>query len=260
MTHPCKRRSNLLEHLEHLPKLLLFVLLAQVPCAHAVDLARAALADNPHGTRWLREFASLPEQDAEAGAHRIFAQTGLAAPIPISYIDLGHQDDLRKWPLLKFSHWLRYLIDTDRLGRQLCGVSSDAEVPARLRTFWRRFKDLHPEHDVFVQARQSRLDLSRAVPMFSHTDEGRTQRKLAIMVVSLHSCIGRGTQQWLEDLATNPAKRDAQGLNFVGSTWGNQFLFSIMRRALYQKRPEALEELFRALASDLAECGIGPCT
>ena len=218
-------------------------------------LAKASLSDSPHkATPLLREFAQVPESNAESGAHIVFQKAGLASPVPISSVNLGGEPAFHKWPVLKFSDWLRYLIDTDRVGQQLCGVRSMNEVPSRLLTFWRRFEQLHPQHQVFEQARQSLIDLSKAVPVFSHTDEGRTKRKLAILVLSVHSCIGRGTTQFLEEVAIDPGKRDAQGLNFVGGTWGSQFLYSVMRRALYSKAPEILEEMFRTFAGDMAVC------
>ena len=226
---------------------------AEVPCSHAVQTARASLADNPGGgTPALRRFAALPLRDAETGVHRIFQETGLAAPVPVSHVDVGLEGT--RWPVLRIRDWVRYLLDTGRLWKQLCGVPTMRDMTIRLEEFWRRFRRLHPEHDVFRRAECGRLQLPFAVPIWSHSDEGRSQKQRAIMVLSVHGCLGRGTQAYLDDVARDSTKREGMGLNFVGPSWSTQFLFAVMLRDVYAKKPEILQRLAGAFASELAHC------
>ena len=230
---------------------------AQVPCAHAVSLAKAAVdEDLTAADPMLIRLANVSTSDAESGAHAVFREAWLTAPVPISTANLGEDPAVRKWPYVKFSDWMRLLIDTGRLPRQLCGVRTVAEMRQRLRVFWFRFQALHPTHEVFVRATHGQIDLSRAVPVWSHTDEGRTQKKLALLVLSVHGCLGRGTKQYLDDIQRDPDKRDGMGLNFIGPSWGTQFLFSVMMRGVWQKYPQALDKLVELFADDLSRCAL----
>ena len=239
------------ENIKQLP----WLCCAQVPCSHAVALAKARLEEDPSGgTQMLREFANISESNAEQMVHVFFRRAGLAANVPISVVNVGNNSELSKWPFVKFSDWIRHLIDTNRLARQLCGVRTTSEMRERLVIFWDRFKALHPTHEVFQRSSCGQLDLSSAIPVWSHTDEGRTQKKLAMLVLSVHGCLGRGTSQYLEEVAKDPSKRDGMGLNFVGSSWSTQFLCSVMMRTVYNKHPSALDKLVEAFADDMHEC------
>ena len=212
------------------------------------------MRENPEGaTSLLREFANIPEKDAETGAHRIFQRAGLSSPLDVSYVDLG-VEGMGAWPVLKFSSWFRYLIDTKRVATQLCGVKTMQEMRERLSIFWQRFEALYPDHEVF--ARGNAIDLSRSLPVWSHTDEGRSQKKWALLVISVHGALGRGTSQFLEEVSRDPSLRTHMGLNFVGPSWGTQFLFSTMMRTVHQKAPEALDRLYGVFAKDMSECAL----
>ena len=220
-----------------------------------MSLAKARLEeDPPGGSELLREFANISESNAEQMAHALFRRAGLSAQVPISFGNVGDHPQLREWPFIKFSDWMRYLIDTKRLARQLCGVRTTTEMRERLLIFWARFKVLYPTHEIFQRSSRGQLDLSSTIPVWSHTDEGRTQKKLAILVLSVHGCLGRGTSQYLEEVEKDPSKRDGMGLNFVGSTWSTQFLCSVMMRTIYTKHPGALDKLVERFADDMHAC------
>ena len=65
-----------------------------------------------------------------------------------------------------------------------------------------------------------------------------------------------GTKQYLDDIQRDPDKRDAMGLNFLGPSWGTQFLFSVMMRGVWQKYPRALDKLVELFADDLSKCAL----
>ncbi|CAE7764212.1 unnamed protein product, partial [Symbiodinium sp. CCMP2456] len=221
--------------------------------------AQAAVEDCPDSaTPALRKFARIRENDAETAAHRIFQECGLAVPLSIDYENItgvGDDDDeLLSWPVLKFSKWLSYLLDSGRLSRQLCGVPNLAAMQVLLEEFWTRWEALYPGHEVFKLARDKRLDLSMTIPVWSHSDEGRSQKQKPILVLSVHGCVGRGTQAYRQELARDPGRRAGMGLNFIGPTWSSQFLFSVMQREVYAKHPERFDGLAGCLADDLRKC------
>ena len=108
-----------------------------------MSLAKAAIEERPEAaTPALRRFANLALGDAGGKAHAMFKELGLAAPVPVLNQHLGPEEDLREWPVLKFSSWLQYLLDSGRVAPQLCGCKPE-EMSDRLACFWDRFQALH---------------------------------------------------------------------------------------------------------------------
>ncbi|CAL1165836.1 unnamed protein product, partial [Cladocopium goreaui] len=188
------------------------------PMKHVVALAKAEVEENPLASPAMREFAGVRLRDAEKRATRILEKHELAAPIPIDRVklhDSAKPKQLRNFPCMKFSSWLKFLLDTDRVPSQLCGCGDMASMNAKLREFWGRYEQIHPTHPLFQMQRDGQVDLSFMLP------------------VSL--------------------KRSGLGMNFVGNTWGNQFMFACMLRKLFKKRPQVLDNLVLAYAQDMAE-------
>lgn len=216
--------------------------------------ARTELRTQAHAGRLLRKFANVRLKDAERGVHRIFVEEGFAVPIPIERINVG-AGALAKFPIIKFSSWVKYLLDTNRL-RQLTGMADFENMKATLGEWWSRFRALYPEHGVFRLANEGRLCLELTIPFYSHTDEGRSYKHAPLWVLSSHGCIGRGTRAFIKkgELIVNrpPLRRKSMGVNFVGNTWSTQFIFCSILRAHFAERPEILEALVAAYASDVA--------
>ena len=192
-------------------------------------------------------------KDAERGVHKIFADEGFSVPIPVQRINVG-PGSLAKFPVVKFSHWVKYLLDTNRL-RQLTGMADFENMKATLAEWWSRFQALHPEHGVFTLANEGRLRLELTIPFYSHTDEGRSYKHAPLWVLSSHGCIGRGTRAFIkngESIVTRPPlRRKSMGVNFVGNTWSTQFIFCSILRAHFAEHPETLEALVEAYALDV---------
>ena len=190
------------QHTSHIS----FKPLSKVPCSHAVATAKAAVNDSPNGhTRALREFASVNPKDAEDGAHKIFKEYGLTIPLPIHKTDLG-AEGVEQFPILKFSDWLRYLMDNCRFS-QMCGVETLEEMMETLREFWVRFEKISPQHEIFASFRAGTVIPSLCLPVYSHTDEGRTYQKQGILIVSTHGALGRGTRSFIaKQVKKNPLK------------------------------------------------------
>ena len=125
--------------------LLLLCALAKEPMKHVVALARAEVEENPLASPAMREFAGVRLRDAEKRATRILEKHELVAPIPIDRVKLheaAKPKQLRNFPCMKFSSWLKFLLDTGRLPSQLCGCGDMASMNAKLIEFWRRYEQI----------------------------------------------------------------------------------------------------------------------
>ncbi|CAE7258041.1 unnamed protein product, partial [Symbiodinium sp. CCMP2456] len=182
-------------------------------CKHVVEIAKATLLESPDGhTPALREFAAVSENDAEEGAHRIFRKYGLAAPLRVQSINIG-PGPLQKFPFLNFSDWVRYLLDRGQLG-QLCGTNDIAKMNVLLGEFWRRYRLVEPDYELWRLA-----------------DSGQ-----------------------LENVPTpQDIREDGMRLNFEGNTWSNQFLVSVMTRALQNRQAGSMEKIVASFAKDMCK-------
>ncbi|CAL1167200.1 unnamed protein product [Cladocopium goreaui] len=228
--------------------------LRQEPMAHVVGLAAAEVQENPHATRAMQEFASIRERDAEQRAHVVLEKHGLTAPIKIDTVDLMDAKRFKSFPYIKFSTWVKYLLDTGRLPRQLCACENLLSMEVKLEEFWRRYESIHPTHEIFAMRDAGTVDLRHTIPVYSHSDEGRSLKKQPLWLLSTHGALGRGTRAYLKKQKDKvPLKRCGLGLNFCGHTWSTNFLFASMLRKLYKKEPQALDNLVRVYAQDMED-------
>ena len=224
---------------------------AEAPARHIVELARAEVNGNPSATRELRQFAGIRLADAETGVHNVLKQHGYSCTVKIEYADLGG-DEFKTFPFIYLSSWLAYL-GIRRISRQMVGTSSLAKMKQVLQEFWRRFRSVNPGHEVFELADSGQLQLNYTIPYFSHSDEGRTYKKEALWIFSVHGCLGRGTSHYLQrNKHLARFHRNEFGLNFVGQTWGTQLLIATMLREMSNENPEAMQTLLSLFASDAA--------
>ena len=94
--------------------------------------------------------------------------------------------------------------------------------------------------------------MSLVLPVYSHSDEGRSYKKQALFVLNTHSALGRGTQAWLKkgkDKA--PLHRNGFGLNFVGGTWSTHCMFTCMLRKFHKKNGKVLDQMLQLYADDM---------
>ena len=214
-----------------------------------VELAQAQVAETPTRCRALKDFAGISLAHAERGCHRVFKKYGFSAAVDVERINLGPRK-LKEFPYIKMSSWVRLLLDTKRFQRQLCGVATWDQMNETLKEFWSRFRELHPTHEIFSR---EHVDLACAVPVFSHTDEGRSYKHQPLWVLSTHGCLGRGTKEYVDKgKHFAPIKRRSMGLNFLGNTWSNQFIFCTMLRAVTVEYPGSMTKLVELYAEDMA--------
>ncbi|CAK9097307.1 30S ribosomal protein S3, partial [Durusdinium trenchii] len=218
------------------------------PCCDVVEFAKQQVQTNPEAPRVLREFAKVSINDAEKGCHRIFAKYNYIPPVEIEYTTLG-EGYLKDFPFIRLSSWVQWLLDSGRLWRHFVGARSWESMQEILNTFWGRYNSLYPEHQVF----QMGLDLRCVIPFFSHQDEGRTKKHDGIWIFASHGCIGRGTTAFLKKGKDRiPLHRSGLGMNFIGCTWSSHFLFCTMVRTVLEENPEAMNDLMKLYATDVA--------
>ena len=217
--------------------------IAEAACSHVVELAQAEVNGNPRASPKVRRFAAIKLGDAEVGVHKIFQEYGLSSPIPVYTKDIA---GLQHFPYMKFSDWVRHLLQSGQFARQLVGCSTE-QMPAVLTEFWQRYQRLFPGHEVF----QMGIDMAYTVPYYSHTDEGRSQKHDPIWVLSCHGALGRGTRRFVTDGKHRmPIAENEMGLNFLGQTFSTQFLVCTLLKKVAGDYPGVLSELIDIFAAD----------
>lgn len=220
---------------------------------HVVDMAEAEVVDNPQASSAVKEFASIRKKDAEEKGHQVLQKWGLSLKIPIRKTDVGPNSWHKGFPYIKFSDWVEFLLQSGRLARLLCACDSIDSMRAKLRVFWDRYRGIHPDHLIFEMESKG-LDLTLVVPVFTHSDEGRSLKHQPLFVLSTHGALGRGTQKWLDAGKDKiPLEQNSMGLPFVGPTWTTQFIFTCMLRKIYKRSPATLDAMVALHAEDLKD-------
>lgn len=215
-----------------------------------MELAQEEVRANTNPTRLMKKFANISLAHAEHGCHDLFSKHGYSVPIKIWTLDAG--ETLKQFPYLLFSDWAAYLLKTDRLARQLCGVRNMKQMKETLTEFWKRYRDLHGGHEIFTMEDSGEINLSLAVPVFSHTDEGRSYKHLPLWILSTHGCLGRGSKTYISRKKSSaPIHHRPMGMNFVGSTWATQFMTAAMLREKMNDNPGAMDAILKVYAQDM---------
>ena len=219
----------------------------EAACSHVVEFAQEQVRLNSQANRVFRRFASINLADAESACHNLFQKYGYSCPVKVEDVHLGNGRSLNKFPMVKLSSWAQWLLDSDRIWRLFCGCSSFETMRVVLKEFWKRFRALHPRHQVF----QHHRDLSTCIPYFSHQDEGRGYKHQAMWIFSCHGAIGRGTHEFLRRGKDQVGVRDREmGLNYIGDTWATHALICTMLRSVTVKCPSAIETIMQLFSED----------
>ena len=196
-------------------------------------------------------LASASASNAELAAHSIFKEFGLAMPIPISSENL---ETCKDFPYLKFSDWVRVLGKADML-EHLTGQKSFATMKVILTEFWKRYRALYPNHEVFRLADSGVLDLSCTIPVYTHKDEGRSSKKKPIMILTTQGALGKGTaaqrRRNARGVIKHTVKTTPMKMNFIGHTYTTRYMFMAMPRSVYKHCPDTFFTMLKLYASDM---------
>ena len=219
---------------------------AKVPCGDVILHARASSSSTSVG---VKELSNIPLSHSEQGVHRVLQENGHTVPVPFEYVDLPSQKAV---PCIKFSSWVQYLARTDRL-HYITGAKTVKRRQELCREYWRRMKDLRPDLPLFQWEKDSKLDLGCVIPILHHGDEGRSYRKLPLMVLSTHGVLGQGSWQseHLKSKKEPAMDENPLNLNFIGSTMLTHYVFATLPQCLYKHHPEALDTMLSIYAADL---------
>ena len=117
---------------------------------------------------------------------RLIKREGLAIPIDLQFVELTCRrkkpkvvDIQLQWPVLPMKGWVRFLFD-QHPQLLLGGLQWQQDWKSMFATFWGRWREMEPHHDVFGSGKP----LTNCIPFLTHGDEGQTLRKTAFMVQS----------------------------------------------------------------------------
>ncbi|CAE7697717.1 unnamed protein product [Symbiodinium sp. CCMP2592] len=235
-------------------------------CRSAIRTARnlvSDLGDKAGSVAGLRELASCSETHSERDANRLLTgKLKLALPIPISKVPGDEFSEGEGLPMFRLRDWLAYILKINAW-HHLCGLN--APNPKREQAiwgaFWEKYRALDPGHTVFQKAREGAVQLERCAAMLLHGDEGRGRRRQAFLVLSYHSCLGKGTAAAERARKAKKVKKPylKMATNFGGHTYTTRFLAAAMTRKMYNDNDHFFDGLMTSIADEaahLANCGV----
>ena len=200
---------------------------AKAPCISAIRSARAVIQEVPEAAcSSVGIMARCGEKNSERDTRRMTRKCRLTLPVRISEsIIAGLQI-----PVILLSSWLEVILGHN-LWHTLSGLQSADEprCASQWKSFWEAYEGVCPSHPVFERARKGEINLSRCAGLLLHGDEGRTKKKSALMVLSVHSILGAGSH------ASNPGPEMycKQKLNFLGHTMSTRWLLGVLPKTYY---------------------------
>ena len=202
----------------------------------------------------LRELASCSETHSERDTNRLLVgKFKLALPIPISKVPGEEFSEGEGLPMIRLRDWLAVILKINAW-HHLCGLNSPD--PKREQSiwsaFWEKYRALDPGHEIFLKAREGVLKLERCAAMLLHGDEGRGRRRQAFLVVSYHSCLGKGTAAAQRARKANKVKKPylKMATNFAGHTYTTRFLAGAMTRKMYNDNTVFFDGLMTSIADE----------
>lgn len=116
----------------------------------------------------------------------------------------------------------------------------DVREKAIMAAFWRNFREVCPNHEIFQREADGLLCLERCIPLQIHGDEGRGRRHTAHFVLSMHSPLGFGFGK------QTGKKRTWTKMEciFSGHTFTNRFLLATLRNKDYSDQNSSKWDCF----------------
>jgi len=184
----------------------------------------------------------------------------LQLPVPLSNLPkppgIRYTGDFRA---IALRDWCQFLVDYN-MWHLLVGLKKpDARRErAILAEFWKRYKLLYPQHQIWDTFQRHGVDPACCAPMLLHGDEGRGRKKAPFLVCAYHSMIGFGT------LASNEARTRRpylqMRLNYSGSSHLHRLLTAVLPKM--HKDHVALQEICKFITADalhMVRCGVRSC-
>lgn len=136
----------------------------------------------------------------------MFKEHNFFYPVELTYEEGA---PFKKFPWIRPTDLLKSMAKLNDISHLLGGKQLH-ESADLLRDFWKKYRDLHPDHQLW----EKRMDLSRCIPCLIHGDEGTTYKKNGPLVLSLQGMTGTGTSK--RDMEKNyKAMGEGIPLNFL---------------------------------------------
>ena len=239
---------------------------SKVDAKSLVEQARAATKTDR--CLVLQRIAGARLDDADEPVFRALVEAGLTLQCPIDHVQITVS---HSYPYLQPRKLLEAIAERGFLNR-IIGVPAD-KAPSLLQSFWQNFKRIHPTHELF-RLPEGSVNFERLLPYYCHGDGGRGYKKGSIMILSMYPCMGRGTSMCPSNL-NSPAsslvpsaglsrrlcgKRTHEesatefdmGVNLLGHSLSNRFLFAAMNAEKYKSERAIFEGLLNAWGEQLA--------
>ena len=157
-----------------------------------------------------------------------FETANLVANFPETYVDIGW-----KHPVLRFQDVVQTLSARGKLEHLVKDNSLNL-----YQDFWNNYRALEPDHPIFKE--RSAFERKHTLPVLLHADEGTSQKKRGIMVISVQPVVGNGTS------------KGGQYINYVGHSFTTRFLYTTIMQKFYRKKnARRLTTLVDSLAKDM---------
>ena len=157
----------------------------------------------------------------ERDISNILAKSGLRYPVKFSYAPVGKH---KTYPWIRPSDFIKTMADQGDMCRLLAGYDSMGSAKALLEEFWRKYRCIYPQHEVFERG----LPLDRCVPLLLHGDEGQTYKKSGVLVVSFQTVYGFGSRKRRLDEALTKYEEELEScgipVNFCKTGLQTRFL------------------------------------
>ena len=162
---------------------------------------------------------------------------GLAAEIPLSFVDVGLKET---HPILSIKDTIQCLDDAGKLD-----ILFQGNGEAQFKGFWLNWERLQPQHPIFVAHRGRE---GHCIPISIHCDEGTSLKKQQIMIVQLQGTMGKGTRK-------RKSTEDVPGCNMIGNSIVTRILWSVMLARVYggKRKNKPLLKMISHLSMELSE-------
>lgn len=197
----------------------------------------------------MRKLSGIRVKDAERAVHKLLKEEGLECTVSVDTFCVAPRLTI---PYIKFSSWVKHLLDSGRLPKLLVGVSNLDKMKRVLKEWWARFAAVYPAHGYITHAREKGIPFETIIPVFVHADDGRSYKHLGLFVLSTAGCLGRGTRMHVESNRHKlPLRENGMGTNFIGKTFTTQFIFTTILKTVYNNFPNIIDEMAAIYAEDL---------
>lgn len=127
----------------------------------------------------------------EEVAHEVFRLNNLYYPLEVT---TEETPPLAGFPWIKPTMFLRTMARMNDLSH-LLGGKTLKEAAGTLEDFWKKYRALHPQHQLWRDIDSGKKKTSKCIPVYLHGDEGVTYKRGGVLVLSFQGVLGHGSRK-----------------------------------------------------------------